>query len=233
MIALTLFAGVTFASCEKNNRTGADKILYDWSKKYHAGAFGIVDRNDPFVELEIELYGKIRLELFPNVAPISVENFVTYVEEGFYDGVVFHRVIKGFMIQAGGFTEQDGQGIYKTPTHPMIQGEFSSNGVRNELKHRKGVLSMARSDDPNSGSSQFFICTAASSDLDGKYAAFGRVIDEESMAVALSIEKVETHNTYLYHGSIPQSSKDVPTAFPVIKKATLVQIGKTHLEENK
>ena len=198
-------------------------ILDEWERTYTAGDFGILNRDDPFVVLEIEGYGDIRIELFPQVAPITVENFLRYVEDGFYDGVVFHRVIASFMIQAGGFEERNGVAVQKAATYPNIKGEFVNNGVANYLGHFPGVLSMARGNDPDSGSSQFFICTARASWLDGQYAAFGRVVDEESMATALAIERVQTTTTYLYYGSVPVSSSDVPMTLPKIARAWVVQ----------
>lgn len=115
---------------------------------------------------------KIRLELDPNVAPISVENFVKLAEKGYYNGLVFHRVIKGFMIQ-GGCPDGTGMG---GPGY-QIKGEFAANGVPNSIRHARGVISMARSQSPDSAGSQFFIMHMDSTHLDGQYAAFGKVID--------------------------------------------------------
>ena len=114
----------------------------------------------------------IKLELYPDTAPITVENFVNLVKEGFYDGLIFHRVIAGFMIQ-GGCPQGTGMG---GPGH-HIKGEFAANGVANPLKHSRGVISMARAMDPNSAGSQFFIMHETSPHLDGQYAAFGKVIE--------------------------------------------------------
>ena len=116
--------------------------------------------------------GIIKAELYPDVAPITVENFVNLVNEGFYDGLIFHRVIAGFMIQ-GGCPQGTGMG---GPGH-TIKGEFASNGVDNPIKHERGVISMARAMDPNSAGSQFFIMHADAPYLDGQYAAFGRVTE--------------------------------------------------------
>lgn len=116
--------------------------------------------------------GKIRLELDPEAAPISVANFVKLAEKGFYNGLIFHRVIKGFMIQ-GGCPDGTGMG---GPGY-QIKGEFSGNGVPNPIRHLRGVISMARSMSPNSAGSQFFIMHQDSPHLDGQYAAFGKVID--------------------------------------------------------
>lgn len=132
------------------------------------------DLSDPVtVALEIRDYGTITLELYPNVAPKSVENFLSYVKSGFYEGVKFHRVLAGFMIQAG---DKDGDGI-SDPSLPNIYGEFALNGYDNKLSFERGVIGLARSQSYNSASSQFFICHEDSPHLDGAYAAFGKVVD--------------------------------------------------------
>ncbi len=124
------------------------------------------------VQIEMENGGIIKLELYPEHAPITVENFVNLVNDGFYDGLIFHRVIKNFMIQGG---DPEGTGMGGSPN--KIKGEFAANGVNNPIKHERGVISMARSQSPNSASSQFFICHKAAPHLDGSYAAFGKVIE--------------------------------------------------------
>ncbi|MBQ9948665.1 MAG: peptidylprolyl isomerase [Oscillospiraceae bacterium] len=124
------------------------------------------------VVIEMENGRKIKLELYPEKAPITVENFLKLVGEGFYDGLIFHRVIKDFMIQGG-----DPQGTGMGGAKDKIKGEFLMNGVPNNLSHERGVLSMARAQNPNSASSQFFICHKDSTFLDGQYAAFGRVVE--------------------------------------------------------
>ena len=123
------------------------------------------------VVIEVEGYGVITVELYKEYAPITVDNFVKLVEKGFYNGLTFHRVIKGFMIQ-GGCPKGNGTG---GPGY-TIKGEFINNGVNNPLKHERGVISMARAMDPNSAGSQFFIMHKAAPHLDGAYAAFGKVI---------------------------------------------------------
>ena len=138
----------------------------------------------PIVTITMENEEKILIELDPAVAPNTVANFVSLVEKGFYDGVIFHRVIPDFMIQ-GGDPEGNGTG----GADYTIKGEFSENGFENNLKHDRGVISMARSNDPNSASSQFFIMVKESTHLDGKYAAFGKVI--EGMEVVDDIVSVE------------------------------------------
>ena len=124
------------------------------------------------VVIELENGKKIKLELYPDKAPITCENFEKLVREGFYDGLIFHRVIKGFMIQGG-----DPQGTGMGGSKEKIKGEFAMNGVPNDLKHTRGVISMARSMNPNSASSQFFIMHKDAPHLDGQYAAFGKVVE--------------------------------------------------------
>ncbi len=124
------------------------------------------------VVIEMENGKKIELELYPDAAPITVRNFEKLVREGFYDGLIFHRVIRGFMIQGG-----DPQGTGMGGAKEKIKGEFLQNGVNNPIKHTRGTLSMARAFDPNSASSQFFIMHADAPHLDGAYAAFGKVVN--------------------------------------------------------
>ncbi len=137
------------------------------------------------VVIEMENGKKIKLELYPETAPITVKNFEKLVSEGFYDGLIFHRVINGFMIQ-GGDPEGTGMGGSKE----KIKGEFASNGVKNDLKHTRGVISMARSMMKDSASSQFFIMHQDAPHLDGDYAAFGKVV--EGMDVVDEIAECET-----------------------------------------
>jgi peptidyl-prolyl cis-trans isomerase B (cyclophilin B) len=127
---------------------------------------------NPIITIEMENGGIIKAELYPEIAPITVANFVKLTKEGFYDGLIFHRVIEGFMIQGG---DPTGTGM-GGPGH-TIKGEFKMNGVVNNIKHERGVLSMARSMMPDSAGSQFFIMHRNAPHLDGQYAAFGRVIE--------------------------------------------------------
>ena len=124
------------------------------------------------VTIQMENGKEIKIELYPQIAPITVENFISLVKDGFYDGLTFHRVIPGFMIQ-GGCPDGTGMG---GPGH-TIKGEFLSNGVENTLRHTRGVLSMARANNPDSAGSQFFIVHADAPHLDGQYAAFGKVVE--------------------------------------------------------
>lgn len=128
--------------------------------------------NNPIVTIEMENGNIIKAELYPHIAPNTVNNFISLVQKGYYDGVIFHRVIPNFMIQ-GGCPDGSGMG---GPGY-SIKGEFSMNGHTNNLKHERGVLSMARTNVPNSAGSQFFIMVARSPHLDGQYASFGRVTE--------------------------------------------------------
>lgn len=138
------------------------------------------------IEIEVENKGVIKAELYPEIAPITVENFVKLIGENFFDGLIFHRVIKGFMIQGGGL---DANGNQKRAA--SIKGEFSSNGVENKLLHVRGVLSMARTMIPDSASSQFFIMHMDAPHLDGQYAAFGQVTDGMDVVDSIADERTD------------------------------------------
>ena len=140
---------------------------------------------NPIVTIEMENGGIIKAELYPDVAPNSVNNFISLIQKGFYDGLIFHRCIPGFMIQ-GGCPQGTGMG---GPGY-SIKGEFTQNGFKNNLLHDRGVLSMARAMNPNSAGSQFFIMVEKAPHLDGQYAAFGKVI--EGMEVADAIVSAKT-----------------------------------------
>jgi len=139
------------------------------------------------VKIEMETGGIITIELYEDKAPITVKNFKNLVKRGFYDGLIFHRVISGFMIQGGDPTGTGCGGSEET-----IKGEFAANGIPNDISHERGVISMARSQRPNSASSQFFIMHADGKFLDGSYAAFGKVIS--GMEVVDEIAGVKTDN---------------------------------------
>ncbi len=141
---------------------------------------------NPVVNIILESGKKIVVELYPDKAPNTVNNFIALAKSGFYDGIIFHRVIKGFMIQGG-----DPAGIGTGGPGYHIKGEFSMNGFKNDLKHNRGVISMARAGHPNSAGSQFFIMHTNASYLDGQYAAFGKVID--GMEVVDEIANVRTN----------------------------------------
>ncbi len=149
-------------------------------------------------------FGDITLELYPDIAPITVDNFVKLAESGFYDGLTFHRIIKGFMIQGG-----DPLGNGTGGSKEKIKGEFKQNGFDNPLKHTRGVISMARSGLPNSASSQFFIMHSDAPHLDGSYAAFGRVVDGIETVDKIASVKVG------FDGQTPKEP-------PVIKKVEII-----------
>ena len=155
------------------------------------------------IEIEMENGGVIKAELYPQTAPITVENFVKLIEDKFFDGLVFHRVIEGFMIQGGGF---DAVGNHKEAE--SIKGEFDSNGVKNELKHTRGVLSMARTMFPNSASSQFFVMHQDAPHLEGQYAAFGKVTD----GMEVVDEIAQTNTDYNDAPIVPQVIKTIRLA---------------------
>ena len=179
---ITVFAVCCFCGCAAQDITPDNQT---------ASGIEENDMKNPIVEFTFEGYGTVRCELYPDVAPISVDNFLKYVEEGFYDGTVMHRIIDGFMIQGGGYYVEDNY-IKEKATHDPIKGEFSSNGVQNDIKHTLGVLSMARTQVKDSATSQFFICSATAAHLDGAYAAFGKTVDEQSNQVVLAIAKAQT-----------------------------------------
>lgn len=141
----------------------------------------------PLATITVEGYGTMEVELYPEIAPNTVNNFISLSNKGFYNNLKFHRIIKGFMIQ-GGDPKGDGTG---GPGY-SIEGEFTSNGFANSLKHTKGVISMARTKDPNSAGSQFFIMSGDASTLDGEYAAFGKVVS--GLDVLDKIQSVETNS---------------------------------------
>ena len=154
-------------------------------------------------EITVKDYGTIKLELDEGTAPITVENFIKLAKDGFYDGLTFHRIMDGFMIQGG-----DPLGNGTGGSKDKIKGEFTSNGVNNPISHVKGVISMARANDPNSASSQFFITVADSTFLDGSYAAFGRVTEGQEVADRIAKDAKPVDN----NGTIPAAAQ------PVIEK---------------
>jgi peptidyl-prolyl cis-trans isomerase B (cyclophilin B) len=145
----------------------------------------VIEEN-PIVTITMENNDEIKVELYPNIAPNTVNNFISLVESGFYDGLTFHRVIPGFMIQGG-----DPEGTGTGGPDYEIKGEFSSNGFENDVKHERGIISMARTQSPDSAGSQFFIMVADANSLDGDYAAFGKVT--AGMDVVDSIVNVKTN----------------------------------------
>ena len=159
-------------------------------------------QQNPIVNVEMENGNMIKIELYPSTAPETVKNFVTLVSQGFYDGLIFHRIIPGFMIQGG---DPDGTGM--GGSKQSVRGEFTGNGFKNDLKHDRGVISMARTSAPNSASSQFFIVVKDSSFLDGQYAAFGKVTE--------GMEEVDRIV------SVPKTGGDKPLEDQKMKKVTI------------
>lgn len=169
---------------------------------------------NPIVTFTMENGDVMKAELYPDIAPVSVQNFISLINKQFYDGIIFHRVIKGFMIQGG-----DPEGVgYGGPGY-SIKGEFAANGFENNLNHSEGVLSMARSAQPNSAGSQFFIMHKNSPHLDGSYAAFGKII--EGMEVVNKI--AETNTDY----------NDKPLEPQVMKTVTVETFGEEYPEPEK
>lgn len=169
---------------------------------------------NPVVTITMTNGDVMKAELYPEIAPNTVNNFISLVQKGFYDGLIFHRVISGFMIQGG-----DPQGTGMGGPGYSIKGEFAMNGVRNDLKHTRGVLSMARSMMPNSAGSQFFIMHANAPHLDGQYAAFGKVV--EGLDVVDKITSVRT------------GWQDKPVEEQKIQSMTVELFGETYPEPEK
>ena len=160
---------------------------------------GAEDTKPVSVVISVKDYGDITVELYPKYAPITVKNFLKLVDEEFYDGLTFHRVIKDFMIQGG---DPMGNGSGSSAT--KIKGEFTSNGVDNPLKHSRGAISMARGNDPDSASCQFFICHQVCATLDGSYAVFGMVTSGMDVVDAIAEVEVEYNdNPYYPEQSVP------------------------------
>ena len=169
---------------------------------------------NPVVTIEMENGSVIKAELYPEVAPNTVNNFISLVKKGFYDGVIFHRVISGFMLQGG---DPDGTGM-GGPGY-SIKGEFTQNGFQNDLKHEPGVLSMARTMMPNSAGSQFFIMHEAAPHLDGAYAAFGKVTEGMDVVNAIA--------------AVPTNYNDRPLETQRMKKVTVETFGEVYPEPEK
>ena len=173
----------------------------------------VLDTSEPLTGLhhaeieEVKDYGTIKVELDADTAPISVTNFVKLAQEHFYDGLTFHRIIDGFMIQGG-----DAEGAGRGGSDETIKGEFSENGVKNDISHERGVISMARSSDPDSASSQFFIVQSDSTYLDGQYAAFGHVTEGMDIVDQICKDAKPTDN----NGTISADEQPVMTSVTII-----------------
>ena len=203
MVATCTFIFVSFVGCGSSEGNEAKSDIV-----------GTKSEDNPIVTMEIEGMGNIVLELYPDVAPNTVNNFISLVKDGFYDGLTFHRVIDGFMIQGG---DPNGNGT-GGPGY-SIKGEFSGNDFQNDLSHTVGVISMARSLDPDSAGSQFFIMSSDTTSLDGQYAAFGKVL--EGLDVVEKISKTSV------------DSNDKPKEEVVIKKVTIDTKGEEYSEPEK
>lgn len=197
LVMMMLCMSILLAGCASPSSKGAANVEVQALQEH------------PIVTMNIKDYGTVTIELYPEKAPNTVNNFVTLANGGFYDGLTFHRIIEGFMIQGG-----DPEGIGTGGPGYSIPGEFASNGyTENDLKHTKGVISMARSQSPDSAGSQFFIMSADSPHLDDKYAAFGEVTS--GIEIIEAIEKVATN------------SMDKPLEDVVIESVTVDTNGET------
>ena len=180
-----------------------EKEVLSEVKEYESLSYQETNQKTNNVLIELEDESKILLELYPNIAPITVKNFQKLVESDFYNDIIFHRVVRDFVIQAG-----DGTSLGRNAS--TIKGEFSANGVENNLKHERGVISMARTGVKDSASSQFFIVLKDNTSLDGQYAAFGRVIAGLDV-----VDKI---------GSVVTDSSDKPIKDVKIKRAEFIKI---------
>ena len=164
---------------------------------------------NPIIKITVRDFGEMTAELYPDKAPATVQNFLSLIESGFYSGVIFHRVIKGFMIQGGGFDES-----FSQKPADAIRGEFIANGfMQNDLKHTRGVLSMARTSDPNSASSQFFVMHKDAPYLDAQYAGFGKLTDGFDVLDAIADVKTGRMGWY----------DDVPKTPVVIDRVEVIE----------
>ena len=188
-IALLLLLGLGACTGKKSeNAVASDEMFEDAVK----------------IQIVVKDYGTVEAELYPKVAPKTVENFVTLVEKGIYENNTFHRIIDGFMIQGG--MDRNGQA-------EKIEGEFASNGFENNLKHKEGVISMARDNDPNSASSQFFIMVGDGDWLDGQYAAFGKVTSGLEIVKKIAKDAKPIDNK----GTIPEEEQPIIENIVVVK----------------
>ena len=164
---------------------------------------------NPIIKITVRDFGTMTAELYPEKAPKTVANFLKLADKGFFEGLIFHRVIRGFMIQGGGFTEDMGE-----TEADAIKGEFKANGfMANDLKHTRGVLSMARTSDPDSASSQFFVMHADAPHLDAQYAGFGKLTDGFDVLDAIATVKTGNYGWYM---------QDVPKTPVVIEKVEVI-----------
>ena len=217
ILLLLMSIAVLFPNKDDNKEKKIEMLGIDYNVDGNEVKLEKYNTENPVVALFIEKYGSVVIELYPDVAPNTVNNFISLVKSGFYDDNSFHRLVPGFVLQGG---DPDGNGT-GGPGY-TIKGEFSSNGFNNELKHEKGIVSMARSSDNDSAGSQFFIMLDKSDYLDGNYAAFGKVIDGYDLIEDIeNTEKVADSDT----GKLVNNIK--------IKKALIDLKGKEYPEVEK
>ena len=191
---------------------GSEDEANDGTEAEEEDTSAVLDTSEPLTglhhaEIEVKEYGTIKLELDADTAPISVTNFVKLAQEHFYDGLTFHRIIDGFMIQGG-----DPEGTGRGGSDKTIKGEFSENGVKNDISHERGVISMARTSDPDSASSQFFIVQSDSTYLDGQYAAFGHVTEGMDIVDQICKDAKPTDS----NGTISAADQPVMTSVTIL-----------------
>ena len=217
ILLLLMSIAVLLPNKDDNKEKKIEMLGIDYNVDGNEAKLEKYDTENPVVALFIEKYGSVVIELYPDVAPNTVNNFISLVKSGVYDDNSFHRLVPGFVLQGG---DPDGNGT-GGPGY-TIKGEFSSNGFNNELKHEKGIVSMARSSDNDSAGSQFFIMLDKSDYLDGNYAAFGKVIDGYDLIEDIeNTEKVADSDT----GKLVNNIK--------IKKALIDLKGKEYPEVEK
>lgn len=217
-LAVVALLAATLMIPEKKEKSYKEELLgIDYNVEGNEVELSKYDTDNPVVAMYIEKYGSVVMELYPEIAPNTVNNFISLIKSGFYDNNTFHRLVPGFVLQGG---DPDGEGT-GGPGY-AIKGEFSENGFDNDLKHEKGVLSMARSQDMDSAGSQFFIMLGKSDYLDGNYAAFGKVIDGFDL-----IERIEKSEKV-----VDSESGKLQTNL-VLKKALIDLKGKEYREVEK
>lgn len=213
LIVMILFCSISLTAC------GVKEDMFDISfdQKGNEVELKQYDTENPVVAMYIEDYGTIVMELYPEIAPNTVNNFISLVKSGFYDNNTFHRLVPGFVLQGG-----DPNGMGTGGPGYTIKGEFSKNGFENDLKHTKWVVSMARSQDYDSAGSQFFIMLGDAENLDGEYAAFGKVIDGK-----------ENINRIVKNEGVSDADSGKLTHNLTIKKAVIDLKGKEYAEVKK
>ena len=213
LIVMILFCSISLTACGVKE----DMLDISFDQKGNEVELKQYDTENPVVAMYIEDYGTIVMELYPEIAPNTVNNFISLVKSGFYDNNTFHRLVPGFVIQGG-----DPNGMGTGGPGYTIKGEFSKNGFENDLKHTKWVVSMARSQDYDSAGSQFFIMLGDAENLDGEYAAFGKVIDGK-----------ENINRIVKNEGVSDADSGKLTHNLTIKKAVIDLKGKEYAEVKK